>query len=90
MATHEVDTETFEVKIFVDEQAHAMIVQPMWPNGEAWSSFDEADEWGAKMALAQSSDTEPFPPLGPGEEPIERIDLSAPELAPVEPADAAE
>lgn len=84
MTTFEVDEITFEIKVFVEGQEPPMLVQPYWPDGTEWSSREEAEDWATLFVAAHNDETAPYPPVSPGDEPIEREVIKAAEPTPVE------
>jgi hypothetical protein len=52
------------VNIFKDDEAEAIIHQPAWPDGNTWSSAEEATTWAENFIITLEQGV-PFSPNGP-------------------------
>jgi len=72
---YEINAEkSFELKIWFDNEAeNPTIIQPHWPDGTAWASYEEAQGWG-EATLASIADPTLRVIAGPSpEEPLQQI-----------------
>ncbi len=47
--TYKINPNSFLVEIFSPIQEEPFIYQPDWPNGDAWESAEEAEEWAKEF-----------------------------------------
>lgn len=62
-----VDQANFTVEVFNDTQEQPYLRQPNWPNGTAWASAAEAEEWAQLFIASIEDEAAPFAPTAPGE-----------------------
>jgi hypothetical protein len=64
--TYAVDNDSFVVNIYSSDNPVPIIFQPNWPNGTAWGSYVDAENW-AQLCILSITDTDaPYAPSGPG------------------------
>jgi hypothetical protein len=51
---YEIDTDTYEVLLFVDNMEEPFIRQPHYPNGDTFDSYSEAKTWAEAAIEAYS------------------------------------
>ena len=57
MPTHyEIDSE-LAIIVFLDDNDYASIIQPNWPDGQAWKNKVEATAWAEQFVLALTDET---------------------------------
>jgi hypothetical protein len=61
-----IDSNTFIVNIYTDNQTQPIIFQPDWPNGTPWSSYEEAETWAQLCIESIENPSAPYAPAGPG------------------------
>lgn len=54
------------VEVFVEGQEAPMLRQPHYPNGDAFDTKVEAEEWAQAFVASLESEDAPFPPNGKG------------------------
>lgn len=62
---YEVEEGTNTARIWVSSQEEPVVIQPHWPNNEAWT-FEEATAWAEQSILAYTDPTAALP--GPSRE----------------------
>jgi hypothetical protein len=68
MYRYEID-EKLTVRIFVDSQEAPVILQPTWPNGEAFALETDAENWATSYIEHVEGSSDSYPLSGPGIEP---------------------
>jgi|GEM_PF-5939387 len=63
---YEIDESTFAVKVFSDGEDAPFLFQPDYPNGDAFSSVDEATTWAEAFIASVTDPAAPFAPNGKG------------------------
>ena len=55
------------VKIYDDINQEPFWLQPSYPNGDTFDSFEEAASWAELAIASQTDESAPFPPNGKGQ-----------------------
>jgi len=61
-----IDQNSYNVNIYISGNNIPIINQPNWPNGESWSSYNEADQWAQLCIMSIRQPDAPYAPAGPG------------------------
>lgn len=64
--TYTIDETSFLVSIFIENNPTPIINQPYWPNGTAWGSRADAENWSQLCILSIIDPEAPYAPAGPG------------------------
>ena len=56
------------VKVFYPDSDVPSLLQPTWPNGDAWASAAEASAWAELYIASINDETAPYAPGARGEE----------------------
>ena len=57
--------ESFTIRIFNDGEDIPFQLQPDYPNGDSFDSYEEAESW-AKLSIAAFDADQPYAPVGKG------------------------
>lgn len=61
---YKIEDKTHAVYIYYDGDDVASLYQPHWPNGDAWSSAEEAEEWALLHIASIEDENAPYAPSG--------------------------
>ena len=63
---YNIDSSTFEVKVYDDINPEPFWIQPDYPNGDKFDSYEEAETWANLAVLSMDPEYGFFAPKGKG------------------------
>ena len=60
---YSIDSETFAISFFHENEEVPFMFQPDYPNFDKFDSYEEAENW-AILQIKSYDDNEPYPPTG--------------------------
>lgn len=64
-----IDSNSFEISVFDGVNQEPLLVQPTFPNGEIFSSYNEAETWAQAFIASHDESVLYFAPNGKNESP---------------------